>query len=225
MIKLNNIQKSYLADQEWLPVLKGITLEIEQGDFVAIMGPSGSGKSTLLNLMGFIDRHYQGEYRVDNVLMSSKNDKELSVLRNKKVGFVFQGFNLIESLTVQENLELPLLYNGYKYSETKEKVVHLLQKMGIEDKLDKYPKQLSGGQQQRAAIARAMINNPEFILADEPTGALDSVTSEDIMTLFKQINEEEGVTIILVTHDPETVNYCNRVIRMQDGLLLEEARA
>lgn len=224
MIKLSNIQKAYQADQQWLPVLKGISLEIDKGDFVAIMGPSGSGKSTLLNLMGFVDRHYKGEYWVDDTLMSSKNDKQLSVLRNQKVGFVFQGFNLVETLTVRENIELPLLYSGYSYAETKKKVIELLEKLKIADKLDKYPKQLSGGQQQRAAIARAMINNPDFILADEPTGALDTVTSDEIMSVFKHINEEDGVTIVLVTHDSETVEYCNRVIHMQDGLLLEEVR-
>lgn len=223
MIKLDKIKKGYRVDNDWFMVLKNIHLEVNQGDFLAIMGPSGSGKSTLLNLIGFIDREYQGSYTLDGESMMSQEDGLLSDYRNKRVGFVFQGFNLIETLTIRENVELPLLYNGYNYTQTEEKVRELLRKMGIEDKIDKYPKQLSGGQQQRAAIGRAMINDPDFILADEPTGALDTQTSDEILAVFQQLNRE-GVTIILVTHDPETVQYCNRVVRMQDGELIEEVR-
>lgn len=224
MIKLENIEKAYRIDQTWYPVLKKVDLTVYEGDFLAIMGASGSGKSTLLNLIGFIDRHYTGEYFLEGERVTSRSDRELSQLRNKRVGFVFQQFNLIETLTIQENIELPLLYNGWSHAETKPKVSELLEKLGIGDKGSKYPKQLSGGQQQRAAIARAVINTPDFILADEPTGALDSQTSADIMSVFKRLNEEEGVTIIVVTHDPETVHYCNRVVRMQDGILTEEMR-
>ncbi|EXJ23933.1 ABC transporter ATP-binding protein [Alkalibacterium sp. AK22] len=221
MIKLKKIQKAYKAEDDWIPVLKDIDLTVEQGDFLAIMGPSGSGKSTLLNLIGFVDKAYRGDYLLDGEKVMSKGDQDLSQLRNERVGFVFQQFNLIETLTVAENVELPLLYAGWTQKETKVRVSELLTKLGIGDKEDKYPKQLSGGQQQRAAIARAIINEPDFILADEPTGALDTRTSEDIMHVFQQLNIE-GVTIVLVTHDPSTVDYCNRVVHMQDGLLTEE---
>ncbi|WP_225742889.1 ABC transporter ATP-binding protein [Marinilactibacillus sp. Marseille-P9653] len=224
MIKLEKIRKAYKADNDWIPVLKDVDLEVREKDFLAIMGPSGSGKSTLLNLIGFVDRHYLGNYNLEGEIVTSKGDADLSHLRNQRVGFVFQQFNLIETLTIEENVELPLLYDGWNYSQTKSKVQELLEKLGIGDKGKKYPKQLSGGQQQRAAIARAIINDPDFILADEPTGALDTQTSSDIMNVFKTLNEEEGVTIILVTHDPSTVEYCNRVVHMQDGVLTEEVR-
>lgn len=224
MIKLEKIKKAYKADDEWIPVLKNIDLEVHKGDFLAIMGPSGSGKSTLLNLIGFVDRNYMGNYFLEEELITSKSDNDLSKLRNQRVGFVFQQFNLIETLTIRENVELPLLYDGWNYGQTKQRVDELLEKLGIGDKGNKLPKQLSGGQQQRAAIARAIINNPDFIIADEPTGALDTKTSDDIMNVFKQLNLEEGVTIILVTHDPETVRFCNRVVHMHDGKLNEKAR-
>lgn len=224
MIKLEKIRKAYKADNEWIPVLKNIDLEVHKGDFLAIMGPSGSGKSTLLNLIGFVDRKYLGNYYLENEIITSKSDNDLSKLRNQRVGFVFQQFNLIETLTIRENVELPLLYDGWNYRQTKKRVDELLEKLGIGDKGNKLPKQLSGGQQQRAAIARAIINNPDFIIADEPTGALDTKTSDDIMNVFKQLNTEEGVTIILVTHDPETVRFCNRIVHMHDGKLNEKAR-
>lgn len=224
MIKLENIRKAYKADDELIPVLRNINLEVHKGDFLAIMGPSGSGKSTLLNLIGFIDRNYSGNYYLEDEIVTSKADNDLSKLRNQRVGFIFQHFNLIETMMIRENIELPLLYDGWNYRQTKERVAELLEKMGIEDKGNKLPRQLSGGQQQRAAIARAIINNPDFIIADEPTGALDTQTSDDIMNVFKQLNEEEGVTIILVTHDPETVRFCNRVVHMHDGVLTEEVR-
>lgn len=224
MIKLENIRKAYKVDDELSPVLRNINLEVHKGDFLAIMGPSGSGKSTLLNLIGFIDRNYSGNYYLEDEIVTSKADNDLSKLRNQRVGFIFQHFNLIETMMIRENIELPLLYDGWNYRQTKERVAELLEKMGIGDKGNKLPRQLSGGQQQRAAIARAIINNPDFIIADEPTGALDTQTSDDIMNVFKQLNEEEGVTIILVTHDPETVRFCNRVVHMHDGVLTEEVR-
>ncbi|MER2226938.1 MAG: ABC transporter ATP-binding protein [Carnobacterium sp.] len=224
MIKLEKIRKAYKADDELIPVLRNIDLEVHKGDFLAIMGPSGSGKSTLLNLIGFIDRNYSGNYYLEDEIVTSKADNDLSKLRNQRVGFIFQHFNLIETMMIRENIELPLLYDGWNYRQTKERVAELLEKLGIGDKGNKLPRQLSGGQQQRAAIARAIINNPDFIIADEPTGALDTQTSADIMNIFKQLNEEEGVTIILVTHDPETVRFCNRVIHMHDGVLTEEVR-
>lgn len=221
MIELHNIKKGYKVDNRRSIVLKNIDLIVNEGDFLAIMGPSGSGKSTLLNIIGFIDRNYSGKYILDGEPVMSKRDVSLSTLRNQRVGFVFQGFNLVETLTVKENVELPLLYSGWTSKQTNKPVQNLLDKLGIGDKGKKYPKQLSGGQQQRVAIARAIINKPDFILADEPTGALDTVTSEEIMDVFKQLNVE-GVTIVLVTHDPVTVSYCDRVVRMQDGKLLEQ---
>lgn len=224
MIKLENIRKAYKVDDELIPVLRNVNLEVHKGDFLAIMGPSGSGKSTLLNLIGFIDRNYSGNYYLEDEIVISKADNDLSKLRNQRVGFIFQHFNLIETMMIRENIELPLLYDGWNYRQTKKRVSELLEKLGIGDKGSKLPRQLSGGQQQRAAIARAIINKPDFIIADEPTGALDTQTSDDIMNVFKQLNEEEGVTIILVTHDPETVRFCNRVVHMHDGVLTEEVR-
>jgi len=221
MISLAHIYKYYETGETRVPVLDDINFSIEAGEFVAIMGPSGSGKSTLINLLGFIDRQFEGEYLFNGREITYFKDDELSEIRNRSVGFVFQNFSLIENLTVAENVELPLLYSGAKHNETQKKVKHALARVGLADKLDQLPKQLSGGQQQRVAIARALINRPNFIIADEPTGALDTHTTEDIMQLFKQLNEE-GVTIILVTHDPETVVYCDRLLKIRDGKMIEE---
>ncbi|MGX7243444.1 ABC transporter ATP-binding protein [Enterococcus quebecensis] len=222
MIKLENINKYYSLEEEKLHVLKNINFEIKEKEFVAVMGPSGSGKSTLINLIGFIDKKFEGKYLFEGKEITDFSDKELSAIRNKSVGFVFQNFSLIENNTVFENIELPLLYNGSVYTNTKERVHDVLEKVGLADKGNKYPKQLSGGQQQRIAIARAIVNSPRFIIADEPTGALDSNTSEDIMQLFQDLNRQEGVTIILVTHNPEMVSYCDRLIRVKDGVIVEE---
>ncbi|OJG68966.1 ABC transporter ATP-binding protein [Enterococcus moraviensis] len=209
-------------EEEKLHVLKDINFEIKEKEFVAVMGPSGSGKSTLINLIGFIDKKFDGQYLFEGKEITDFSDKELSAIRNKSVGFVFQNFSLIENNTVFENVELPLLYNGSAYTITKARVQEVLGKVGLADKGNKYPKQLSGGQQQRVAIARAIVNSPRFIIADEPTGALDSKTSEDIMQLFQDLNKDEGVTIILVTHNPEMVSYCDRLIRVKDGAIVEE---
>lgn len=220
MIKLENVNKSYRSGEDTLHVLKDISLEINTSEMVAIMGPSGSGKSTLINLIGFIDKKFEGNYLFEGKACSDYNDKKLSMIRNEKVGFVFQNFSLIENNTVLENIELPLLYAGYKIRDTKKKVLDILKKVELEEKIDKYPKQLSGGQQQRIAIARAMVNNPQFIIADEPTGALDSKTSLDIIKLFRELNEKEGITIIIVTHDLEMAKYCDRTISIYDGEIL-----
>ncbi|MEI5995586.1 ABC transporter ATP-binding protein [Candidatus Enterococcus mansonii] len=222
MIKLEQINKYYTLAEERLHVLKNINFEIKEKEFVAVMGPSGSGKSTLINLIGFIDKKFEGTYLFEGKKITDFSDKELSMIRNKSVGFVFQNFSLIENNTVFENIELPLLYNGSAYTDTKKRVQEVLEKVGLGDKGNKYPKQLSGGQQQRIAIARAIVNSPRFIIADEPTGALDSKTSDDIMKLFQDLNKEEGVTIILVTHNPEMVHYCDRLIRVKDGEIVEE---
>lgn len=222
MIDLIHINKYYKNDEESLHVLKDVNLHIEQGEMVAVMGPSGSGKSTLINLLGFIDRKFEGTYLFEGESLVGTNDDRLSKVRNQTVGFVFQNFSLIENNTVYENVELPLLYGGYNFSQTKEKVLAALKRVGLEGKEDKSPKQLSGGQQQRVAIARSIINNPKFIIADEPTGALDTHTSTEIMELFAELNEKDGATIILVTHDPEVVPYCHRLIKIRDGAIIAD---
>ncbi|NLB23023.1 MAG: ABC transporter ATP-binding protein [Clostridium sp.] len=225
MIKLNNINKYYTMGEEKLHVLKDFSLEIDSGEFVAIMGPSGSGKSTLINLLGFIDSKYLGEYLYEGESLDIKDDNRLSQIRNEMVGFVFQNFSLIETNTVLENVELPLLYRGMSKRAARPIVMEYLEKVGIAEKWDKLPNQLSGGQQQRVAIARALINKPKFIIADEPTGALDFTTSTEIMDLFRDVNEEEQVTIILVTHDDDMAKYANRVIRIFDGRIVNEEGA
>lgn len=221
MINLSNINKYYSSSEETLHVLNDINLTIESGEFLAIMGPSGSGKSTLINLLGFIDKKYTGDYFFKNQAVGKFSDKELSNIRNKAVGFVFQNFSLIETLSARENVMLPLLYCGLDPKACEHRVKKALEKVGLSGKEEKYPKQLSGGQQQRIAIARAIINNPSFIIADEPTGALDSKTTEEILSLFQYLNQD-GVTIILVTHDEETIKYCNRLIKVRDGIIIEE---
>ncbi|EPI39882.1 ABC transporter ATP-binding protein [Enterococcus faecalis] len=222
MIELNKINKYYANEEESLHVLKDIHLSIKKGEMIAIMGPSGSGKSTLINLLGFIDRKFEGEYLFEGSSLVNTADDILSKIRNQTVGFIFQNFSLIESNTVYENVELPLLYNGASPFKTKEKVFSVLDRVGLKGKEYKYPKQLSGGQQQRVAIARALINHPKFIIADEPTGALDTHTSEEIMQLFTTLNKEDNVTLIMVTHNPEVVPYCHRLITIRDGAIIED---
>lgn len=223
MIRLSSVSKTYTVGQTETPVLKNINLEITKGEFIGIMGPSGSGKSTLINLIGFIDKSFSGCYQFNEEKIENYTDNELSVIRNERVGFVFQNFSLIENKSVLENIELPLLYGGYSHRKTYAKVEAILEKVGLKDKIRMKPKQLSGGQQQRVAIARAMINQPDFIIADEPTGALDSHTSTEIMNLFKKLNDD-GVTIILVTHDSEMSNYCSKVIHILDGEVISEVQ-
>lgn len=222
MIELKKINKYYRNDEESLHVLKDINLKADAGEMIAVMGPSGSGKSTLINLLGFIDTKFEGEYLFEDENLVTTTDDRLSKTRNEMVGFVFQNFSLIENYTVYENVELPLLYNGYGFHQTKEKVMSALEKVGIADKAEKHPRQLSGGQQQRVAIARALINQPKFIIADEPTGALDTHTSNEIMELFKELNRRDHATIFLVTHDPEVVPYCTRLVKIRDGAITED---
>jgi putative ABC transport system ATP-binding protein len=210
MIELKNINKYYRNDEESLHVLKDINLKADAGEMIAIMGPSGSGKSTLINLLGFIDTKFEGQYLFEEENLVATTDDRLSKTRNQMVGFVFQNFSLIENYTVYENVELPLLYNGHGFHQTKEKVLSVLEKVGIADKAEKRPRQLSGGQQQRVAIARALINQPKFIIADE------------IMELFKELNRRDHATIFLVTHDPEVVPYCTRLVRIRDGAITED---
>lgn len=221
MIDLSKINKFYNSGENQLHVLKNVSLDINSGDFVAIMGESGSGKSTLINILGFLDKNFTGIYRFENVEISKFSDNKLSDLRNKSVGFIFQQFQLIQTYTIAENVELPLLYQGKSYKYAREKALEALDLVGIKNQADKKPKQLSGGQQQRAAIARAIVHNPKFIIADEPTGALDSETSKEIMTLFDELNKKLKITIIMVTHDKNITHNCNRKYFMLDGVLQE----
>lgn len=221
MIDLIKINKFYNSGENKLHVLKNVSLNINSGDFVAIMGESGSGKSTLINILGFLDKKFTGIYKFENVEVGKFTDNKLSDLRNKSVGFIFQQFQLIQNYTIAENVELPLLYQGKSYKYSREKALEALDLVGIKNQADKRPKQLSGGQQQRAAIARAIVHNPKFIIADEPTGALDSETSKEIMALFNELNQKLKITIIMVTHDKNITHNCNRKYFMLDGVLKE----
>ncbi len=221
MIDLSKINKFYNSGENKLHVLKNVSLDINSGDFVAIMGESGSGKSTLINILGFLDKNFTGIYKFENVEISKFSDNKLSDLRNKSVGFIFQQFQLIQNYTIAENVELPLLYQGKSYKYAREKALKALDLVGIKNQAYKKPKQLSGGQQQRAAIARAIVHNPKFIIADEPTGALDSETSKEIIALFSELNKKLKITIIMVTHDKNITHNCNRKYFMLDGVLKE----
>lgn len=216
MLTLSDVSKHYINGQEKQNVLKRINLSIEEGEFLAIMGKSGSGKSTLLNIMGLLDRPSKGTYYIESEDISVYTDHQLSGLRNERFGFVFQQFNLLDRLTVFENVELPSVYRGTRKKERRDKVYHLLEEVGLGEYTDYYPNQLSGGQKQRVAIARALINSPNYILADEPTGALDSNTGNEILKIFRDLNEE-AKTIILVTHDQEVASCANKIIYIKDG--------
>ena len=220
MIKLKGINKYYTSGDEKLHALKNVDLEIEKGEFLAIIGPSGSGKSTMIKILGLLDKEFEGVYLLNGKEIKTLNDDLLSKLRNKSIGFVFQDFNLIDRLTIKENIELPMLYMGSGIKKTKNRVNELLEKVNLKDKINKHPNQLSGGQQQRISIIRSLVNNPEIIIADEPTGALDSKTSEEIIDIFKDLNKE-GITIILITHDINVANKANRIVKIFDGELKE----
>ena len=222
LIKLENIQKYYKVGKDELHVLKSLNLEIESGEFVMIMGKSGSGKTTLLNILGFLDVFDEGRYIFDGTDVTNLSENERSVFRNINIGFVFQQFNLIETLNVYQNVELPLIYNKVlKRSNREEIVKDKLSSVGLLDKLKQKPLQLSGGRQQRVAIARCLANDPQIIFADEPTGALDSETSREIMELSTRLNKQ-GKTIIMVTHDQDLTKYATKVIRLKDGVFTSE---
>ena len=221
MIRLSDIHKTYYMGKTEVHALRGVTISIERGEFVAIMGPSGSGKSTLMNLIGALDRPTSGSYHLENTDVSGMSDNALAEIRNRKIGFVFQTFNLLPRKSSLRNVELPLLYSGLPVKVRRRRAVDALSRVGLEDRAGHKPNELSGGQRQRVAIARALVTEPAIVFADEPTGNLDSTTGRDIMDIFKGLNEQ-GVTIILVTHEREIAQYAKRIIHIRDGLVSED---
>ncbi|HOZ75666.1 MAG TPA: ABC transporter ATP-binding protein [Flavobacterium sp.] len=223
LIKITNIKRDFILGNEIVYVLKGIDLEINKGEYVALMGPSGSGKSTLMNLLGCLDTPTSGTYILNGKDVSQMHDDELAEIRNKEIGFVFQTFNLLPRTTALANVALPMIYAGYSKSERNARAAQVLQQVNLADRMDHQPNQLSGGQRQRVAIARALVNKPSIILADEPTGNLDSKTSVEIMKLFGDIHQS-GNTVILVTHEEEIAAYAHRVIRLRDGVIESDSK-
>ena len=223
MLKINKLHKSYKMGDSSLHVLKGINLHIEKGEMVAIMGSSGSGKSTLLNIIGILDELDSGEYTLDGIEIKDLTEKKAAQYRNKFLGFVFQSFNLINFKNALENVALPLYYQGLKRKERQEKAMFHLQKVGLADWSNHLPNELSGGQKQRVAIARALAAEPKLLLADEPTGALDSTTSQEIMQFLQQLNDE-GKTILIVTHEEDISLMCKRIVRLKDGVIMEDKK-
>lgn len=221
IIEMNSITKSfYIGTPNQLNILKGIDITVEEGEFVSIIGTSGSGKSTLMNIIGALDRPTSGSYILDGTNIEEISDNGLSEVRNKQIGFVFQTYNLIPRSSALKNVELPMLYNGKGRKERRERAEQLLELVGMKDRMSHQPNELSGGQKQRVAIARALVNNPSIILADEPTGALDSATGRLVMDLFHKIHEEEGKTIVLITHNNELADETQRIITLKDGSII-----
>jgi putative ABC transport system ATP-binding protein len=218
LISIKNLNKTYIMGAERVEALKDVSLNIAENEYVALMGPSGSGKSTLMNLLGCLDSPTRGEYSLNNIEVSTMDDNDLAEVRNKQIGFVFQTFNLMPRLSALENVALPLVYAGYSKAERLEKAKHVLESVGLGDRMMHRPNELSGGQRQRVAVARALVNGPAIILADEPTGNLDSKTSYEIMGLFEQIHAL-GNTIIVVTHEQDIAMHAHRIVRMRDGLI------
>jgi putative ABC transport system ATP-binding protein len=219
-----DLVKHYQMEEVVVPALRGVTLDFEEGDFIALMGPSGSGKSTLLNLLGCLDRSTSGQYYLGNEDVSQMDDDQLSEVRSRYIGFIFQSYNLLPQYTVVENIEIPLLYQGCRLNdETLQRCISLAEMVGLGDRLDHRPTQLSGGQQQRVAIARSLVNDPHVILADEPTGNLDSHTSDEIMRLLRKLNDA-GKTIIMVTHENDIAAWARRAVRMRDGHIESDVR-
>ncbi len=217
IVELKQIFKTYITGELQVPVLKGIDAEVERGEFVGFIGSSGSGKSTLLNILGMLDVPTSGEYRLENIEVSRLSDYEQSEIRNRKIGFIFQSFNLFPHLTIEQNIEVPMIYARVSARKRRQRALELARQVGLGHRLGHRPTQLSGGECQRVAIARALSNNPAFILADEPTGNLDEKTSDEIMKLFHRLNDDDGVTIVMVTHNPSLGPHYDKIIRLRDG--------
>lgn len=224
VVKIEEIHKIYDSGEIPVHAVRGVTLEIQRGDFVALMGASGSGKSTLMNLLGCLDRPTRGRYLLDGIDVSQLDRNALADIRNQKLGFVFQGFNLLARTTALENVELPMLYGARKFTtkQIRERAMHCLDIVGLSQRFDHFPSQLSGGQQQRVAIARALVNEPQVLLADEPTGNLDSKTSIEVMGVFQKLNDQ-GITIVMVTHELDVARYCKRNLILRDGVVVRDA--
>lgn len=221
MLKVEMLNKYYVNGEVKLHALKNINFEIGKGEYVAIMGSSGSGKSTMMNILGCLDREFEGEYTLDDIKISQIDEKDISKIRNLKIGFVFQAFNLLPKLTALQNVELPLVYAGVHKNEREKRAKEMLEKVGLGERIHHKPNELSGGQKQRVAIARALVNNPAIILADEPTGNLDSVSEKEIMELFTELNSQ-GKTIIIVSHEPEVAQYVRRILLFKDGEIIRD---
>ncbi len=220
VITIENLYKDYVTEAGTVPVLKDVSITVEPGEFVAIMGPSGSGKSTFMNILGCLDVSTGGRYLLKGSDVNSLDRDELALLRNQVIGFVFQGFNLLPRANLEDNVALPLIYRGVKRSERLAKSNELLAKVGLGKYAKSRPNQISGGQQQRVAIARALVNQPQLLLADEPTGNLDTRTSKEIMALFSHLNKSEGITVVLITHEPDIAMHANRLVRLADGKIV-----
>lgn len=225
LVVLKDIRKSFKLDEEEVEILHGINLSVAKGEFLAMMGPSGSGKSTTMNLLGCLDKPSSGEYWLDGQDTGSLAPEALAGIRNRKIGFVFQGFNLLSKTSALENVELPLLYAGVPQTKRRKRAIEALGLMGLSNRLYHEPAQLSGGQQQRVAIARGIVNKAPLLMADEPTGNLDSKTSDEIMNLFSKLNREMGITIILVTHELDVAAYANRLVHFKDGRIMNDERS
>lgn len=225
LIEMKEIIKAYnIGLESEIEILHGIDLKIYEGEFVAIVGESGSGKSTLMNIIGVLDKQTKGEYYLDGIDIKNANEEEMNVIRNKKIGFVFQNFNLIGRTSALKNVELPMLYAGVPAEQRTKRAKELLSKVGMESRMNHMPNELSGGQKQRVAIARSLVNNPSIILADEPTGALDSETSAMVMDIFNDLNKNQGKTIILITHSKEIAEQCPRIVTIKDGKIINDSK-